>query len=335
MTPMIGAANHGKVKRGRAIWLSALMFALSLSLAVAVGEGVIRLKNVSMRNYDIEMWRYSRELKRVSEDPILGHEHRPSARAVLQSVEIRLNDRGLRGGPIPPSQAGQRRILFLGSSITLGWGVAEEETMTARLDALLRAAGSPAVVLNAGIGNYNAVRYVELFLQRLTDLQPTDIVVHYFVNDAEILPPPRTSFLLRNSQLAVTIWTAAQRLIQSSDYASLVEYYRALYRPESAGFKSMLEALGKLSDYANSHGIRVFLAMTPDIHRLDDYDLAFVHDIMRTEAENIGLRYIDLLPALRGLPPERIFAMPGDPHPNAAGHALMAEAIAPALLADR
>src|SRR4030067_1679148 len=97
----------------------------------------------------------------------------------------------------------------------------------------------------------------------------------------------------------------------------------------------MGEALKRRADYANSRGIRVFLAMTPDIHRLDDYDLAFVHDIMRTEAENIGLRYIDLLPALRGLPPERIFAMPGDPHPNAAGHPLVAEALAPAPLADR
>src|SRR4030067_3365002 len=97
----------------------------------------------------------------------------------------------------------------------------------------------------------------------------------------------------------------------------------------------MGEALRKLSDYANSRGIRLFLPMTPDIHRLDDYDRAFVHDIMRTEAENIGLRYIDLLPALRGLPPERIFAMPGDPHPNPAGHAPVAEALAPAPLADR
>jgi len=335
MTPTIGAANQGKVKRGRAIWLGALMFGLSLSLALALGEGVIRLKNASMRNYDIEMWRYSRELKRVSDDPILGHEHRTSARAVLQSVEIRLNDRGLRGGPIPPPQSAQRRILFLGSSITLGWGVTEEATMTARLEAMLRAAGSNAVVMNAGIGNYNAVRYVELFLQRLTDLEPTDVVIHYFVNDAEILPPPRTSFVLRNSQLAATVWTAAQRLIQSNDYGSLVEFYRALYRPESAGFKSMVEALRKLSNYARAKGIRVFIAVTPDIHRLTGYDLTFVHEIMKREAEELGFRYVDLLPALRGLPPERIFAMPGDPHPNAAGHTLMAEAILPVLLADR
>jgi hypothetical protein len=32
---------------------------------------------------------------------------------------------------------------------------------------------------------------------------------------------------------------------------------------------------------------------------------------------------------MRGLPPQELFAMPGDPHPNALGHKLMADAISP------
>jgi len=71
--------------------------------------------------------------------------------------------------------------------------------------------------------------------------------------------------------------------------------------------------------------------MTPDVHNLKNYPLGFIHDRIRQLAEADGYRYIDLLPALGALAPEQIWAMPGDPHPNALGHELMAKAIAPVL----
>ncbi len=93
----------------------------------------------------------------------------------------------------------------------------------------------------------------------------------------------------------------------------------------------MQEKLKELADYAKAHGIRIYLAMTPDVHNLIDYKFGYIHDILREIAENDGYTYIDLLPALRGKPPQELFAMPGDPHPNALGHRLMAEAIFPVI----
>mgnify|MGYP001327417221 CR=1 FL=1 len=40
-------------------------------------------------------------------------------------------------------------------------------------------------VLNSGVGNHNTTRYVENFFTNHAHLNPTDIVVHYFLNDAE------------------------------------------------------------------------------------------------------------------------------------------------------
>jgi hypothetical protein len=73
---------------------SALLFVISTLVAISVAEAVLRIKNSSMKNYDIEMWRYAKELKTASEDQRLGHEHVKNADALLQSVNIRLNDRG-------------------------------------------------------------------------------------------------------------------------------------------------------------------------------------------------------------------------------------------------
>jgi lysophospholipase L1-like esterase len=308
-----------------------LFFAMSVSLVLA--EGILRIKNRSMKNYDIEMWKYSKELKRPSSDPILGHEHVESKSAVLQSVEIRLNNLGMRGDDIPPGPPDKRRILFLGSSMTLGWGVKEEDTVTQLLQRKFREHGEDVEVLNGGIGNYNTVRYVRLYFKKLQALDPTDIVIHYFLNDAEVLEAGGGNFLLRNSQLAVTLWIAATRAFGKIGEENLVEHYRKAYEEGSPGFIAMKQALKELSDYAHRHKpeIHLYLVMTPDIHNLEDYKLYDIHDIMKTISDQYGYTYIDLLPAFKGLSPRDVWAMPGDPHPNALGHKLMAETIYNAL----
>jgi len=306
----------------------------SLAVGLVAAEGLLRLKNQSMQNYDIEMWRYAKELKIRSADPLLDHEHRKDASALLQSVNIRTNEWGMRGGAIPPPVPGQRRILFLGSSITLGWGVPEEETVTARLEQRFRDAGENVVVMNAGIGNYNAARSVELFFARLQPVAPTDIVVHFFLRDAEELEPGGGNWFLRNSELAVTLWTLAHRYLDPQGEASLVDHYHAVYKPAAPGFVAMKAALERLADYARAHGIRLYLTMIPDIHNLKNYPFGFAHEAMARVAAEYDYRYLDLLPFFGKLSPERIWAMPGDPHPNALGHQIMADAIYPLLTAE-
>src|SRR5947208_1763514 len=108
---------------------SIALLAVSVAFALVIGEGILRVKNSSMKNYDIEMWRYARELKIKSADPALDFEHLKNKSAVLQNVEIRLNEWGLRGDPVQPVSPDKRRILFLGASTTLGLGVSEADTV--------------------------------------------------------------------------------------------------------------------------------------------------------------------------------------------------------------
>lgn len=310
--------------------LSTLSLIISISIVLLLAEGILRFKNSSMKNYEIEMWKYSMALKTQSPNPALGHDHLRNKEAVLQSTNIRLNEWGLRGEPVavrPP----KRRILFLGSSITLGWGVAEEQTVTSMLNRMLVNAGEDVEILNAGIGNYNALRYTELFMTRLRELKPTDIVVHYFLRDAEMLEAGGGGVLLRHSQLAVTVWSGYHRLFDKAGMKALEDHYKAVYDKNSAGYKVMKSSLKRLSDYAKENNIRIYLAMIPDVHNLADYKFKFIHQIMAEVAKEDGYVFIDLLPVLEGIRPEDIWAMPGDPHINALGHKIMAEAIFPVI----
>lgn len=178
----------------RSALFSAVLLSASLLVSLGVIELVLRVKNSSMRSYDVEMWRYSRELKVPSADPVLAFDHVKNSSALLQSVTICTNEWGLRGGAVPPRKPDTRRILFLGGSITLGWGVQEEDTISERVQRMFAEHGQRVEVLNGGIGNYNAERYVERFFTELAGLEPTDIVVQYFLRDAEHLDPGGGNF---------------------------------------------------------------------------------------------------------------------------------------------
>lgn len=309
---------------------SALVVLVTISLALLAAEGIIRLKNASMKNYDIEMWKYALKLKTPSDNPLIGHEHLPNKSATLQSVSIRTNEFGFRGAPITQANI-QRRILFLGSSVTLGWGVEEEKILTSRLKQKFEANGQHVEILNAGIGNFNTARYVERFMTKLQALKPTDIVVQYILRDAEVLEPPKKNILLHHSQLATTAWIVISRYFSKFQEPTLEEHYKKVYQDEAKGFQEMQKQLERLAEYAKANHIQLYLAMTPDIHDLIDYKYAYIHEKMKNIATKLGYTYIDLLTNMQGIPPKDIWAMPGDPHPNALGHEKMADVLYPAI----
>ena len=59
----------------------AMMLALSLAFGVIAGalllEVAARWTLDSGMDFDLEMWKYARDIKRVSDVPAIGHEHRP------------------------------------------------------------------------------------------------------------------------------------------------------------------------------------------------------------------------------------------------------------------
>ena len=81
-------------------------------------------------------------------------------------------------------------------------------------------------------------------------------MVHYFLRDAEQLPPGGGNILLRHSELAVTLWIAFHRLFDQHGETSLVEHYRRVYDPSAPGFLVMQAKLRELADYARQNNVR-------------------------------------------------------------------------------
>jgi hypothetical protein len=315
---------------GSVIFGNILVCFLTLSVGLVAGEVMLRVKNLDQKNYNIEMWRYAKLLKQRSSDPVLGHEHRPETSARLQGVEVRINQLGMRGPEVDLNKSKtKKRILFLGTSNTLGWGVEEADTLCAQVQNKL---GQEAQVFNAGIGNYNAERYVRFYEKGLRYIKPDVVVINFFIRDAEILEPGGGNFFLRHSQLAATFHQFINTFsFGFKDPSRLIDYYRNMYSPEHEGFQAMSEAFARLNNLAKEDGFKVVFTVIPDVHAIAPYPFGFIHERMRTLALSYGWDFIDFQDVLGEMPQKDLWVMPGDPHMNALGQEKMAIYLLPHL----
>ena len=296
---------------------------LILIISIIIIEGIIRVVNSDMKNYDIEMWRYANELK--IQDSILGHNHLKNKSSILQNVEIKLNSKGMRSDEF---EINDKKILFLGSSISLGWGVEQKDSYPGIIQTKLLSDSINYKVLNGSIGNYNTIRYVNNFLLNQTDVEPNVIVINYFINDAETLPINSSNWLIKNSQLFATLTITYKKLFSKSGF-DLKQYYNDLYKNDNQSFLEMKESLNKLSEYSKQRNISVLLTVIPDIHFLEDYPFETIHKKLKIITEELGFEYHDLLPSLKGLSFNELQIIQGDSHPNEKGHSKMAESLYP------
>jgi lysophospholipase L1-like esterase len=113
---------------------------------------------------------------------LLGYEMVPDYRGRHHKhfdfdVEIRTDARGLRvadGGPETPG----RIALFLGDSVTFGWGVEAGETWEAQLAQLSAARGvTDLSTVNAGVWGYNTIQELAFLRAGAAGYRPSAVVV--------------------------------------------------------------------------------------------------------------------------------------------------------------
>jgi lysophospholipase L1-like esterase len=103
---------------------------------------------------------------------------------------VSINRAGLRGPEISPRPPGGLRVLALGDSFTFGVGAEQEETYPARLEAMLKARGVHAQVLNAGAPGFGVPDEVNWFQRYGWPLDPDVILVGVFLgNDLQDAAP--------------------------------------------------------------------------------------------------------------------------------------------------
>src|SRR5215210_2251790 len=311
---------------------------VSSLLALVAGEFSLRLASEHwLRILDVEMWRYARLVKMVSDRPGVIEEHRPDAEAFLMGARVRTDEHGFRR-PDPATEARRqtgsrtsRTVIALGDSLTFGWGVPEGRTYADQLERLLpaRCPGvPPALVDNAGIGNSNTSMQLARYRQSLRPLHPSWLILGVFINDAEPDPVPSHNWLIWQSSLAGLLSTRflEEREVQLRDYRL---YYSGLYRDGQPGWERQKEAIRELGRVLHEDGVPATAILLPELHEPHAFgSFAPVYARLAAIARASGFEVIDPSDAFPPGSGQAFWVSPTDAHPDARAQAIFAEALA-------
>lgn len=304
-----------------------LLIIISSIFIIIVCELFLRLKHSIIPNYDIEMWKYSKNLKVKSENKKIGHIHIPNKEAVLQKVKISINNIGMRGDDIDLNNLDiyEKKIMFIGSSMLLGWGVDEQNIFTSILKKKSLNDKKNWLILNAGVGNYNTQRYIENYFENLSNIKIDNLLIAYFINDTEILLPNNSNFFERNTHLGVLVWKYINSKKNIFQNENVVDYYKHIYEDDYEGFKVAKNELKKLKKHCVINYIKCQIILIPHVLDINPYKFKFINEKIIKFSNNIGLDVYDFLNDLQKYENKKLMNDYNDRHINAFSHKIIGE----------
>lgn len=304
-----------------------------------LGVGAL-LTEVFLRIFDPVGISYFGEIKKYEELRVRGTPYdyitEPGYRGRLQDVDVVINRRGLRTpefAGVKPS--GTRRMLILGDSIVFGWGVAQNDIVSAQLQRLADERSSENwEMIGAGAMSWNARTEYEFLIEEDDSIDADVMVVIFTPNDAIPHDQGRTSVALdslmaemdRNESRRPP--SAVRAVVERSYLLTTVHFLSrtrllAHERPQlfceetSAAARDAARAVESIVAHAREEGalLMVYLDQEPDSKCAHLFEGALAR-------HGVPVRRF---PAALDQRENRNSAV--DPHPNAKGHRLMAEQI--------
>jgi lysophospholipase L1-like esterase len=320
-------------------YMAILSIAASLVAGAVLLEGASRWLLDDGMNFDVEMWKYARDIKRVSANPEIGHEHRPGTSGFYMGVPVQINSTGLRDREFDMTgkSKGVVRTLMLGDSLTFGWGVRVEDTPSKLLESLLNAQHTSPQneVINTGVGNYNTAMEVAYFFDRGMKFKPDVVVLNYFINDAEPQPHRHQAVLTEYSYAYVMFSSAIDKISREFfGKADWKTYYKNLYGSGEPGWNAAQAAIQRLAVYCRENHIKLLVVNYPELHQLRNYPFPEVTEAVAATVKRNDVDFLDLLPTIVDLDPASLWVSPTDAHPNRIANVRFAQAIGEKLTQD-
>lgn len=301
---------------------------LTFIIFLIFGEIVIRIYLHYNTVYDIEMTRYGLYLKKDTDNPNIVFEHEPDSSMKLMNVMVNINSDGMRDKEYPVQKDNKYRIIFLGDSLTLGWGVVKEDTFEQILEEKLNSR-YPTEIINFGIGNYNTVQEVNLFIEKGIKYQPDKVVLFYFVNDAEVTPKKSKLWFLGYSEFISFYWSRIHALMDKNlPSRSFKDYYSALYDEKQPGWITAKKAILQLEEISENENFQLQIVLLPELHDTKNLIFGDSYNKISRFLEKNNIDYINLGKLFENQNNEmELWVSYDDAHPNKIADKIIAEAL--------
>jgi len=344
-------------RRGkRPLLFKALQVLLGLMVGLSLSECIVRTSARWLATrHDIETGAFIEDWRRVhvpALNPRIGYQMAPNLDIQFYGAELQTNSRGLRAPEVARSPAdGTLRIVGLGDSVMLGWGVAQDEHCLARLEAELSGRLSDVKVetINFATAGYDTVQEYYVLRDEALAYDPDVIIVGFVGNDFE-----RDNFIIKEPWLKTPLWSLnyasfvlQRRLAADSLDPKAIVDWRVYQDPGSFHPTTVWTALDGIASLGRSAAVPVVVVLDSRYQM----DIAS-HAEVAAHCRKQGMHVLDLHALLRGaaldelaqraLPRDepawdahaRLFQLTHDGHPNELWHELTATLVADLLVRE-
>ncbi len=244
------------------------------------------------------------------------------------------------------------RLLFLGDSFTVGWGLAERsqrftDLVEETLDAELRSSGRGGLhVFNASVGGTNPLQWASYLEALLPVFEPDAVVAVFFLRSGTTLA---TSLVANRDAIEPIRQRYAAKPFYGTSAIATFFWNRLAWRDYTDFFKQRMKDaylgsrkqrlmwliqqryLLEIADGCAKQSIPFHLVIFPLLFDLDDYEFLDVEAEIERFAAGHGIPVHSLTAAFLGRTDHELWIANNDQHPNAEGHRIAAEALLPYL----
>jgi hypothetical protein len=303
--------------------LTVLLAVISPLLLIGLLEGAAYLWEQKQANslYAWELVASRRMVWVQYHEPGAGYTlMKPGSHYEWQTIPVDINSHGLRGPETtyekPPSTF---RVLNLGDSVVMGWGVRLEDTYGRRLESLLNEGGNSDLnfeVINAGVPGWsldNALAYLQAEgLKYEPDLVVLDLTIANDINGKSALLAGNDSGPFRWLSNHTYFWPFlqsqaawAKARAQGRDRVDTIDpptnpaKYFPL-DPQSDRWADRWNSVLEINRLARENNARIVLILFPlEFQVLDESYPTLPQELFMAKAAEAGIPALDLLPAFQ------------------------------------
>jgi hypothetical protein len=300
-------------------FLYSLSIFISTLITILLVETSVRLFVDNGFNYEIEMMKYAKNIKKV--ESINGYKvllHRPNIKTNIMRAEIKTDKNGFRYNL--GNKENLNTIMLLGDSMTFGFGSSYtfadflQEELTGQYN-----------ILNAGVGNTNTEMQVKGFLEFHKVHNPKILVLNFFINDLEVINLKKNNFI-RNNLYSFTYLYYKYNIIKLRFLKTLTfsSYYKKTFEDEKV-LSNFFNSILNLKKYSEENKIKLFVHFIPELHDLKNYPFIYEHNVIKNFLSKNNINYIDGLEYLQNKKEKTLWVSIQDKHANEKAHMIIGE----------
>ena len=195
--------------------------------------------------------------------------HKKNYSGDIMGVNLRFNSLGFRGQDISKNNIdNEKKIMVLGSSLVMGWGVEENKTFAKILEKKINDNKKfyTTTTVNTGIMHTNTEFHYHIFKKNYETINPDLVVLGYFIDDAKNLSTKKLPFFVKYFFLGSVIY----QVLKSSSAENLDEYYLRINNKKNENWQNVIKNVNKIRELCEKKNIEFLVVILPDFSNFSE-----------------------------------------------------------------